>query len=764
MADRHKNHRTCEICGYQEKRTSEKLFYARFPLNEFRCKEWVRVVGKEDLTYLPIEKLHELKHVCGKHFQKKDFTKTGTRLKKRAVPKLHLTATPLNEKMLVDFPLHRASVSLERNLEPQPGTSKTMNVTVAATEPDGNVSQALDKTSVTMHSFPTINRLEQLKKWVDLVGGKLESPADYEYYKRARVCDKHFVKQDYNRCKRLNALAVPTLHLSMKPQLQATVTTSSTGITDSLPPSPTTHRAKMAVVTQPCQRPASCSRRLKNSDTRVHWLVRRLGVPHEEEDRAIQTPISKNIVESSKHNSKENLVCIKKCDPIYGRRKHYHTEHPYSKQAPPSLAGSSNSSKDDGSASSLNQNTDGVASLLDQNTTGADDDIDDQDEKTVFSWQKPAEAIHDDAYALDPPDQVPSMDIEVDSYSQEQDQEMFPKHSDWALTVKKEPSVAADDMYHDYKCNICSNDISGFRYVCVQCVDLDLCAACESRGEHDQHYVLRVPQLKPHSEVSAVLRTIRRALVMDAIVDMSTLTSPDVVEVKQELEDPIAQEHDMTSVCDINGHQDNQSIPGNEPLDSSLFTYGSHKSKIVNFEMDSINSENETLDTLDDASNPSIGHVQLQYSSSLQFDPLESNADKIEINMDQNSPKPRKSKENSVFRIAVIEDGKNVLMEESTEGRLSPDKDCLEEHTYSPKKRKTIRHGDSLHTVTYLKPRLPTSSRFEKNCPSTKNSIEDVMLTTKEAHVVLERLSTNPCSWSPEQMNTTLKRKRRRIT
>ncbi|KAI5639519.1 pao retrotransposon peptidase domain-containing protein [Phthorimaea operculella] len=41
----------------------------------------------------------------------------------------------------------------------------------------------------------------------------------------------------------------------------------------------------MAVVTQPCQRPATCSRRLKNSDTRVHRVVERLGVPHEERER-----------------------------------------------------------------------------------------------------------------------------------------------------------------------------------------------------------------------------------------------------------------------------------------------------------------------------------------------------------------------------------------------------------------------------------------------------------------------------------------------
>ncbi|KAI5640707.1 aminotransferase class I and II domain-containing protein [Phthorimaea operculella] len=40
----------------------------------------------------------------------------------------------------------------------------------------------------------------------------------------------------------------------------------------------------MAVVKQPCQRPATCSRRLKNSDTRIHRVVKRLGVSLEEEE------------------------------------------------------------------------------------------------------------------------------------------------------------------------------------------------------------------------------------------------------------------------------------------------------------------------------------------------------------------------------------------------------------------------------------------------------------------------------------------------
>lgn len=72
----------------------------------FSCKEWVRAVGNEDLVYLPVEKLHQLRNVCGDHFEKKHFNKHGNRLKKFAVPTLKLSAPPLSDEQLVDFPLH----------------------------------------------------------------------------------------------------------------------------------------------------------------------------------------------------------------------------------------------------------------------------------------------------------------------------------------------------------------------------------------------------------------------------------------------------------------------------------------------------------------------------------------------------------------------------------------------------------------------------------------------------------------------------------
>ncbi|XP_061729596.1 uncharacterized protein LOC133534468 [Cydia pomonella] len=55
----------CEIRGKQATRENHEKrdFMAKFPLDEDRCRQWVKFVGNEDLTiHLPIEKLHLLKH------------------------------------------------------------------------------------------------------------------------------------------------------------------------------------------------------------------------------------------------------------------------------------------------------------------------------------------------------------------------------------------------------------------------------------------------------------------------------------------------------------------------------------------------------------------------------------------------------------------------------------------------------------------------------------------------------------------------------
>ncbi|XP_061724383.1 uncharacterized protein LOC133530491 isoform X2 [Cydia pomonella] len=103
--------RYCEICGVRE--INRGGFFACFPKNEQRCKTWVKLVGKKDLLNVPIEKLHELRHVCGDHFEPRDFGKTRGKLKKRAFPKLQLFAPPLSDSLLRGFPQHVASQQQE---------------------------------------------------------------------------------------------------------------------------------------------------------------------------------------------------------------------------------------------------------------------------------------------------------------------------------------------------------------------------------------------------------------------------------------------------------------------------------------------------------------------------------------------------------------------------------------------------------------------------------------------------------------------------
>ncbi|XP_013142867.1 PREDICTED: uncharacterized protein LOC106106763 isoform X3 [Papilio polytes] len=99
---------SCEICKHRSFRVMGKKrdFMGQFPLNEARCKEWVRRVGNEDLAYVPIEKLHMLKYLCGQHFTPRDFNRKKSRLRRTAIPSLNLKHPPLSDEIMACFPLH----------------------------------------------------------------------------------------------------------------------------------------------------------------------------------------------------------------------------------------------------------------------------------------------------------------------------------------------------------------------------------------------------------------------------------------------------------------------------------------------------------------------------------------------------------------------------------------------------------------------------------------------------------------------------------
>lgn len=68
--------------------------------------------------------------------------------------------------------------------------------------------------SDVLHVFPNPDKFpDRFKAWLKIVGGKPETLSDYEFYKKMRICDIHFTYEQRNRFKRLNALAVPCLHL-----------------------------------------------------------------------------------------------------------------------------------------------------------------------------------------------------------------------------------------------------------------------------------------------------------------------------------------------------------------------------------------------------------------------------------------------------------------------------------------------------------------------------------------------------------------------
>ncbi|XP_026333377.1 uncharacterized protein LOC113240318 [Hyposmocoma kahamanoa] len=135
------SHRNCVICGKQESQPERMVgskFFASFPLDEIRCKEWLRAVGIEDLAYMPIEKLNERRHICGDHFGKSHFNKKMNRLKKVAVPKLQLSSPPLTDKQLQHFPLHTAAKNKTVPIPdaPMASTSKEHHVADPVLIPD----------------------------------------------------------------------------------------------------------------------------------------------------------------------------------------------------------------------------------------------------------------------------------------------------------------------------------------------------------------------------------------------------------------------------------------------------------------------------------------------------------------------------------------------------------------------------------------------------------------------------------------------------
>ncbi|KAL0859600.1 hypothetical protein ABMA27_010732 [Loxostege sticticalis] len=79
--------------------------------------------------------------------------------------------------------------------------------------------------------------------------------------------------------------------------------------------------------------------------------------------------------------------------------------------------------------------------------------------------------------------------------------------------IKTEPPEPAKQL-----CSVCNETMSWFVFACVQCV-ARVCSACDARGHHAAHYVLRVPGGRPESELQAMLNKIREVLLDTNLVE-----------------------------------------------------------------------------------------------------------------------------------------------------------------------------------------------------------------------------------------------------
>ncbi|XP_026317225.1 uncharacterized protein LOC113228196 [Hyposmocoma kahamanoa] len=186
------------------------------------------------------------------------------------------------------------------------------------------------------------------------------------------------------------------------------------------------------------------------------------------------------------------------------------------------------------------------------------------DDEGPFSWQKSVvvPCDKDEFVGSEPTSQL--IDDDVLLYDSK------PHHSQAAQDTFTEKT---DEVLEELKCNLCENIIkTGFRYSCVQCPDFDLCGACETKGAHRMHYVLRSPGTKDVSEVQLMLRLIRQAILADSIVSLRDHPDAPQDEIKEEVEEgpePEREEDDPLSAEFLPAKTTAQELTVDECLDTT---------------------------------------------------------------------------------------------------------------------------------------------------------------------------------------------------
>lgn len=58
-------------------------------------------------------------------------------------------------------------------------------------------------------------------------------------------------------------------------------------------------------------------------------------------------------------------------------------------------------------------------------------------------------------------------------------------------------NVVNGTQHANVVCDHCAGPVQGYRYKCIQCPDFDLCANCEMRGAHSDHFMIRLSNPLP---------------------------------------------------------------------------------------------------------------------------------------------------------------------------------------------------------------------------------------------------------------------------
>lgn len=83
---------------------------------------------------------------------------------------------------------------------------------------------------------------------------------------------------------------------------------------------------------------------------------------------------------------------------------------------------------------------------------------------------------------------------------------------------QKAPSPEKEKAVHfGVYCDGCDNDITGFRYKCIQCEDYDLCAQCETTQIHSHHYMIRMPQPLESHHTRSLFHHLRKILKKNGV-------------------------------------------------------------------------------------------------------------------------------------------------------------------------------------------------------------------------------------------------------